>query len=191
MPAEIHGIIARSSAADLLDGMLLAGLAQRFESRATAAALGDPLLGELPGPDVVEDRRISACRLVVDDRRPAGEVAVLGGVGDRVAHAADALLVHEVDDELQLVEALEVGRLGLVAGVDERLEAGLHQGGEPAAQHDLLTEEVGLGLLVERGLEHAGPGAADGVGVGQGELAGLAGGVLGDGDEARHAAPSM
>ena len=35
---------------------------------------------------------------------------------------------------------------------------------------------------------HAGAGAADGVGVGQGEVLGLAGGVLVDGDEARHAA---
>ena len=86
------------------------------------------------------------------------------------------------------MEALEVGRLGLVARLDERLEAGLHEGGEAAAQHDLLAEEVGLGLLLEGGLEHAGAGAADGVGVGQGEVAGLAGGVLGHGDEARHAA---
>ena len=57
-----------------------------------------------------------------------------------------------------------------------------------AAEHDLLAEEVGLGLLLEGRLEHAGPGAADGVGVGQGEVAGLARGVLGHGDEARHAA---
>ncbi len=91
---------------------------------------------------------------------------------------ADALLVHEVDDELQLVEALEVRRLGLVAGVDQRLEAGLHERGEPAAQHDLLAEEVGLGLLVERGLDHAGPRSADGVGVGERERLRLAGGVL-------------
>ena len=97
-----------------------------------------------------------------DDAGPAGQVAVLGGVGDRVAHAGDALLVHEVDDELQLVEALEVGRLGLVARLDEGLETGLHQLGEPAAEHDLLAEEVGLGLLLEGGLEHAGPGPADG-----------------------------
>ena len=98
-------------------------------------------------------------------RGPAGEVAVLGGVGDRVAHAGDALLVHEVDDQLHLVEALEVGHLRLVAGLDQRLEAGLHERGEAAAQHDLLAEQVGLGLLGERRLDHAGAGAADGVGV--------------------------
>ena len=68
--------------------------------------------------------------------------------------------------------------LGLVAGLDQRLEPGLHERGEAAAQHDLLAEQVGLGLLLERRLEHAGAGAADGVGVRQRELLGLAGGVL-------------
>src|SRR3546814_15920912 len=63
--------------------------------------------------------------------RTAGVVAALGGVRDRVAHVGHAALVHQVDDELHLVEALEVGHLrgvagvhqGLVAGGDERCEA--------------------------------------------------------------------
>ena len=116
---------------------------------------------------------------------PAGQVAVLGRVGDGVPHAGDALLVHEVDDELELVEALEVGRLGLVAGVDQGLEAGLDERGETAAQHDLLAEEVGLGLLVEGGVEDPGPGGAEGVGVGEGQVVGLARGVLGHRDQRR------
>jgi hypothetical protein len=58
----------------------------------------------------------------------------------------------------------------------------------PAAQHDLLAEEVGLGLLRERRLDDAGAGAADGVGVGERQLLGLPGGVLLDGDQRRHAA---
>jgi hypothetical protein len=36
-----------------------------------------------------------------------------------------AALVHQVDDQLQLVQALEVRDLRLVAGLDQRLEAGL------------------------------------------------------------------
>ena len=124
-------------------------------------------------------------------RGPAGEVAVLGGVGDRVAHAGDALLVHEVDDQLHLVEALEVRHLRRVAGLDERLEPGLHERGEAAAQHDLLAEQVGLGLLGERRLDDAGAGAADGVGVRQREVAGLPGRVLLDGDEAGTPPPSV
>ena len=59
----------------------------------------------------------------VDDPRAGDVVAVLGGVGDRPALLGDAALVHQVDDQLQLVQALEVGDLGLVAGLGEHLEA--------------------------------------------------------------------
>ena len=48
---------------------------------------------------------------------------------------------------------LEVGELGLVAGLAEDLEAGLDEGGDAAAEDGLLAEEVGLGLLGEGGLE--------------------------------------
>ena len=64
------------------------------------------------------------------------------------------------------MEALEVRHFRLVAGCDERLEARLHEGAGSAAEHDLLAEEVGLGLLLERGLEHAGAGGADALGPG-------------------------
>ena len=120
--------------------------------------------------------------------RPADVVAVLGGVRDRPALLGDAALIHQVDDQLELVQALEVRDLGLVAGLGQRLEAGLDQLRRAAAQHRLLAEQVGLGLLGERGLDRAGAGAADGLGVGQGERQGVAGGVLLDGDQHRHAA---
>ena len=57
-----------------------------------------------------------------------------------------------------------------------------------AAEHGLLAEQVGLGLLAEGRLEHAGAGAADAAAVGQRELLGVAGGVLVDGDQAGDAA---
>ena len=72
------------------------------------------------------------------------------------------------------MEALEVGRLGLVPRADQRLVPGLDQGGQATAQHDLLTEQVGLGLLGEGGVEDPGPGGANGVGVGQGQVVGFA-----------------
>ena len=111
--------------------------------------------------------------------------AELRGVAHRVVHARDATLVHEVDDELQLVQALEVGHLRLVPGLDENLEAGLHQLLGAAAQHGLLAEEVGLGLFLEVGLQHAGTSAADGLGVAQRERLSLAGRVLVDRNERR------
>jgi hypothetical protein len=115
-------------------------------------------------------------------------VAVLRGVGDRPALLGDAALVHQVDDQLQLVEALEVRDLGLVAGLGEDLEAVLHQLRRATAQDGLLAEQVGLGLLGERGLDAAGAQAADRLGVGEGEVPGSAGLVLLDGDEHGHAA---
>ena len=127
-PAQIHGIIAAQLRADLLDRVLpgprRAAAWKRLRPPRLSAIHSS---ANLPRLDLVEDLLHLRLRRVGDDARPAGDVAVLGGVGDRVAHAGDALLVHEVDDELQLVQALEVGRLGLVAGLDERLEPGLHE----------------------------------------------------------------
>src|SRR5918993_2278529 len=93
--------------ADLLDRVLLAGLLQPLEVGPARLGLGDPLVGELAGLDLVEDRLHLGPDRLADDAGAAGEVAVLGGVADRVAHAGDALLVHEIDDELELVQALE------------------------------------------------------------------------------------
>ena len=85
------------------------------------------------------------------------------------------------------MDALEVGVLGLVTGLHQGLEAAAHQVHHAAAQHGLLAEQVGLGLVVEGGLHHAGPGAADAGDVGQGDLVGVAGGVLLHGHQAGHA----
>ena len=54
----------------------------------------------------------------VDHPRAGDVVAVLSGVGDRPALLGDAALVHQVNDQLELVQALEVGHLRLVAGLD-------------------------------------------------------------------------
>src|SRR5438067_466070 len=120
--------------ADLLD-LVVAGLAPVLvEVGPPVLVLGDPLLGEAAVLDLVEDAAHLRLGLLVDDPRAPGVVAVLGRVRDREVHALDAVLVHEVDDELQLVQTLEVGRLGLVAGADQRLEPGLDQLNDPAAQ---------------------------------------------------------
>ncbi len=86
------------------------------------------------------------------------------------------------------MQALEVGDLRLVAGLDQGLEAGLHQGGGATAEDGLLTEQVGLGLLGEGGLDDAGLGGAQALGVGQRQVEGLAGGVLLDRDDRGDAA---
>src|SRR5207302_1549001 len=174
--------------ADLLDVVLGGAPAHRLEAGVAGGVLEHPVAREAAGLDVVEDALHLGLDVGVDEARAARVVAVLGGVGDRVAHIGDATLVDEVDDQLDLVQALEIGHLGRVAGIDERLVAGLDEGGEPAAQHRLLAEEVGLAFLLEAGLDDAGAPAADRRGVGQGDLERIAGGVLVDGDQAGHAA---
>src|SRR6058998_199538 len=72
--------------AHLLDRMLRAGLAQRREPAAPAAALGDPLAREAAGLDVGEDALHRRANFRRYDLGASGVVAVLRGVADRVAH---------------------------------------------------------------------------------------------------------
>ena len=141
--------------------------AQPLELGPAGVVLGDPARGERAVLDLREDLLHRRADVVVDDPRAADVVAELGRVADAEAHEVEAAAVHQVDDELELVHRLEVGQLGLVAGLDERLEGHLDQRRRPAAQDRLLAEQVGLGLLGEGRLEDAGAGAAERPGVGQ------------------------
>ncbi len=85
---------------------------------------------------------------------------------------------HKVDNQLHLMDTLKIGALGLVPGLDQRVESGLHQGGDAAAEDALLAEQVCLGLLLEGGLKHAGAGAADARRIGQRYILGVSGMVL-------------
>src|SRR5512140_2811917 len=119
--------------ADRLEELGALLLARRLEVRAAGAVLGDPVLGVDALLDLLEDLLHLLARRLRHDARARGVVAVLGRVADRVAHVVPAAAVHEIDDELELVKALEVGDLGLVARVDERLEGRLDEGGRAAA----------------------------------------------------------
>src|SRR2546429_577664 len=133
--------------ADLLDAVLLALGLELGEVRPAGLVLAHPFLGEPAVLDFVQDLAQLGLDRRGDHPRTAGQVAVLRGVGDRVAHPRDAALVDQVDDQLQLVQHLEVGDLRLVTGLHQGLEPGLDQRGRATAQHGLLTEQVGLGLL--------------------------------------------
>ena len=151
--------------------------------------LFDPAAGVGPAADVGEDLLHRRAGLLGDDLPAAVVIAVLGGVAHRVPHVVEAAAVHQVHDELQLVEAFEIGDLRLVARFDERLEARLDQLAHPAAEDALFPEEIGLGLLGEGGLDHARPGEPDAAGVGQRQRQRLPRGVLFDGDQGRCPAP--
>ena len=111
---------------------------------------------------------------LVDQPRSADVVAILGRVADRVAHVLHPALIHQVDDELQLVQYLEIGQLRLISRVDQRLESGQHERADAAAEDRLLAEEIGLGLFLEGRLEHTGTRAAERPGIGERPLLGLA-----------------
>src|SRR3954454_4022646 len=137
------------------------------ELRETGLGLGDPLLREGTVLDLRQDLLHLLARVRVDHPRAALVVAPLRRVRDAVAHPGQAALVDQVDDQLELVHTFEVRDLGLIAGRHQRLEPVADQLGDPTAQHRLLTEQVGLGLLFEGRLDDAGPRAADPVAVRQ------------------------
>src|SRR5690606_22262984 len=88
-------------------------------------------------------------------------------------------------------QALEVRDFRLVTRLDQRLVALHDQFRRAPAEHGLLAEQVGLGLLGERRLQHAAPRAADRVRVGERARLRAAGRVLGDREQAWDALPGL
>src|SRR5436190_12830839 len=153
--------------ADLLDRQLRSHAPPAEQGGRTGAVLQHELLGVLARLDAQQRIAHALARRFVDDLRAGDVLAVLGVVRDRVVHGADAALVHQVDDQLELVQAFEVRHLGGVARLHQGIESGLYQLDAAAAQHGLLAEQVGLGFLLEVGLDDARLAAADRRGVGQ------------------------
>ena len=91
--------------------------------------------------------------------------AVLGCVADAVPHVTQPAFIQQIDDQLELVQAFKVGDLRLIAGFDQRFEAGADQRGDAATEHDLFAEKIGLGLFLEGRLDDAGARTADRFGV--------------------------
>ncbi len=82
---------------------------------------------------------------------------------------------------------LEVGDLRLVAGVGEDLEAHFDELVHTAHEHVLLTEQIGLGLFLEGGLDGACTQSAQSLGVGQGDGPCVAARILFHGHDDRDA----
>ncbi len=86
------------------------------------------------------------------------------------------------------METFEVGHLGGIACLDQSFEARLDELHRATAEHCLLSEKVGLGLLPKIRLNNARLTPTDGAGIGQCNVAGMARLVLVDGDQARNPA---
>src|SRR5690349_21105897 len=89
-----------------LDRVLGALLAQSLELRRAGVLVLDEAPGEGAVLDVLQDGLHVLLHVRVDDARAGHVVAVLSRVGDGPALLGDAALDHQVDDELELVQAL-------------------------------------------------------------------------------------
>jgi len=172
-------------ATHLLDRVLLAGLKKGIVFLLATLGLGNPILGEFAGLNVLEGAFHALLYRGIDDFRTDNDVAILGCFRDREAHAADTRFIDHVDDEFELMENFEVCHLGLIPRLDKRLESRLDQGCSATAEDGLLTEEIGFGLLFEGGLEDTPTGTADAFRPGESGLFGRAALVLVNGDEGR------
>ena len=179
---------ASQTEADLLDTMLAFATASRFEERCTCTILRNPLSGELTALNLVQNPLHLCFGFVGDDPRTADVVTILGRVADAVPHVAQAALVEQVDDQLQLVHALEVGHFRLIARFDQRIETRFDQFADAAAEDDLFAEQVGFGFFGEGGFDHAAARPADSFGIGQTDLLGRFGGTLAHRDQAGNTA---
>ena len=125
--------------------------------------------------------------MVINNHRPARVVAVFGSLANRVPHVTETALVHEIDDQLELVKDLEIGRFRLIPRLDHHVECCLHELANAATENGLLAEQIGLGLFSKRRFQNSGPATTDALAVRGSHVMGITGRVLMDSDQARHA----
>src|SRR5581483_11078728 len=128
-----EGHHAAQACAHFFEQLVLLTVAHRIEPGTTLLVFRYPLAGVSAVADFIQNMAHFGTRLVGDNARAAGVVAVLGGITHRVAHVIEATAIDEINDQLQLVEALEVCDLGLIARLHERLESGLDERAHAAA----------------------------------------------------------
>src|ERR1035437_9120667 len=172
----------------LFNRVLLRGVTQLGEFLAALLVLFDPFLGELAVLDLLQHFFHRLAGFVSYNFFAAREVAVFCRVRNRVTHAAQPAFVDQVDDQLHLMDALEVGNLGSVAGRDQRLESFLHQRSQAAAEHRLFAEQVAFGFFFKGGLQHTGAGRTDAVRIAEREFARASAGILVNGQQRGDAA---
>ena len=126
-------------------------------------------------------------RVIVNDLWTGGVVAIFGGVADGVAHIGETAGVEEIDDQLQLMQALEISDFWLIPGVDQRVEGRLDERRDTATENDLLTEEIGFGFFLEGRFDDASFGRPEPLRIGETRFAGMTSGVLVNCDQCRDA----
>src|SRR3546814_6368850 len=72
------------------------------------AIVEDEVLDEAAAGDVGQHALHLGLGLGSDDARPGLDVAIFGGVADRIAHVGDAAFIEQIDDQLGFVETFEI-----------------------------------------------------------------------------------
>src|ERR1051326_662221 len=142
------------------------GGAEPLEFPAAGGVLRHPLAGEFSRLNVGQHLCHFPAHMRIDHPGPGAVGAVFGGVGDGAIHAGDAARVHQIDQQLELVQAFEIGELRGVAGIDQRVERRAHELRGAAAKYGLLSEQIGFRFLLDGGLDQAGA-ATDGGAISQ------------------------
>ncbi len=156
--------------------------------RVAGCAFADEHFGVFAVLNTFQGVAHSLTRLGVDNFRASHVLAVFGVVGDRVVHVGDTAFVHEVNDQLQFVQAFEVGHFRRIASFNQGFETGFNQFNGTTAQNSLLAEQVGFGLVLEGGFDDTGTTATNTRCVGQRNVFGVARSVLVDRDQVRDTA---
>src|SRR5215813_8761861 len=159
-----HGPQART---ELLDGMLLFSFALGKEVRAASFVFGNPFLCEAAVANFCEKLLHFVASLLCDDARAGGVIAMLGGVTDGITHVAEAAAIDEINDQLQFVEAFEIGDFRLIAGVRECFETCFNELTHAAAKNCLLPKKVCFCFFGEGRFKNARARATDGACVGK------------------------
>src|SRR5690348_6136757 len=119
---------------------------QSKEARATGLVLQDPIARPFSALDVPQEVPHRRLDVLVDDAWTGGVVAILGGIANRIAHVAQATLVDQVGDQLELVAAFKVRQLRWVSRLDQCLEGRRDERAHSTAQDGLLAKEIRLGF---------------------------------------------
>src|SRR2546421_11359373 len=101
---------------DFLDQVGLLAPPRGVERRTARLVFEDPGPSEGAVLDLAQDLAHLLAYGGAAGARATHVVAELRRVADAVTHVAHPTLVHEVDDQLHLVQALEIGELRLIAG---------------------------------------------------------------------------
>ena len=146
--------------------------------RIIGSALRNKHLGIFTILDTLQGVAHGRTGLLIDNFRAGHVLAVFSVVGNRVVHIGNTALVHEIDNQLQLMQTLEIGHLRLVPGFHQCFKARLDQFDATATENRLLTEQVRFCFVLERCFNNTGAPTTNPAGIGQCHGFGLTGRIL-------------